>query len=108
MYYRKRTEFSVADVLEDRHAISILLFLAEHPDSKKTELYEHIPRNARTPSKISSLEDAGLLVQTPFRSSVLLDLTDAGKEVADLLMEIDRILKGEDVADRPSDLTADP
>lgn len=103
MYNRKKSDYTVADVLEDRHAISILLFLAEHPDSKKTELYEHIPRNARTPSKIASLEDAGLITQTPFRASILLDLTDAGREVADLLAEIDGIIKGEGPVDRPSD-----
>ena len=33
MYNRKKSDYTVADVLEDRHAISILLFLAEHPDS---------------------------------------------------------------------------
>lgn len=95
MYYRKRNEFSVIDVFEDRHAISILLYVADNPGCKKTDLYGHIPRNAHTPSKVANLEDAGLLKQTQRYSSILLSPTDAGAEIAGMLKEIDRILKGE-------------
>ncbi len=80
------------DVLNERHALSILLYVYRHDGCMKTELYSGINSRCRLPEKIQGLDDAGLLTQDVSRSTRL-DITDSGKQVASKLAKIEEILK---------------
>ena len=85
-----------APLLEERHAISILLFLRDGGPSKKTDIYSKVSTNPRMPDKLDMLEGAGLIVQIQDASTrrVTVSLTPAGEEVASMLAEISRIVSG--------------
>ena len=83
-------------ILEDKHMVSILLFLMDNDGSMKSQLYSSVSRGIRMPDKLDMLEDAGLIVQEengPYRS-VTLRLTELGRGVCKELVEIEGMLKG--------------
>ena len=82
--------------LEEKHMVSILLFLMDNDGCMKSQLYSSVSRGIRMPDKLDMLEDAGLIVQEengPFRS-VTLRLTELGRGVCKELVEIEGMLKG--------------
>ncbi len=82
--------------LEEKHIVSILLFLMDNDGCMKSQLYSSVSRGMRMPDKLDMLEDAGLIVQEsdgPYRS-VTLRLTDLGREVCRELVVIEGILEG--------------
>ena len=50
-------------VLEQRHMISILVFLDRNGQSMRTEIYNGVSTNPNMPKKIESLENLGLVRQ---------------------------------------------
>ena len=81
--------------LEEKHLISILLYLNMNPRCKKMDIYEEISSNPRIPDKLNKLEDMGLIIQTDdeeTRSKVII-LTKKGAIVAKKLAEMDQMLK---------------
>ena len=82
--------------LEEKHMVSILLFLMDNDGCMKSQLYSSVSRGMRMPDKLDMLEDAGLIIQEsdgPYRS-VTLRLTDLGRDVCRELVEIEGMLKG--------------
>lgn len=81
--------------LEEKHMVSILLFLMDNDGCMKSQLYDSVSRGLRMPDKLDMLEDAGLIVQEsdgPYRS-VTLRLTDLGREVCRELVVIEEMLE---------------
>lgn len=83
-------------VLEERHMVSVILFLKDNDGCMKTELYSSVSNNPRMPAKLDSLESAGLIrqEQSPESRAVRIHLTDLGREVASLLSELDSVMSG--------------
>ena len=86
-----------AAVLEERHMISTMLFLAGSDGCTKTELYRAVSTNPRMPEKLDILEGAGLIRQQREESSrtTRVELTDLGKRVSAALAEIDSLMSGQ-------------
>ena len=78
-------------VLEERHAISVMLYLLENNGCRKSDLYRDVSRNPRMPEKLEMMESAGLLMLEPLDGGTHLRivLTDVGREVAEALSRID-------------------
>ena len=81
--------------LEEKHTISIMLFLSINGECKKIDIYKNISSNPRIPDKLDRLEAMGLIKQRSTRGtrSVTIVLTPKGRQVADRLIELDRIMK---------------
>lgn len=80
-------------VLEEKHMVSILMFLMENDGCRKTDLYDVVSYNIRMPDKLDRLETSGLITQERTRGrAVLLRLTDTGRRVGEELQRIERIL----------------
>lgn len=82
--------------LEEKHMVSILLFLMDNDGCMKSQLYGSVSRGIRMPDKLDMLEDAGLIVQEengPYRS-VTLRLTELGRGVCKELVVIEGMLEG--------------
>ena len=58
----------------------------------KTDLYRNVSRNTSTPSRIETMEAAGLLIIEDRGRAVLLTLTENGYAVAKLFREAEDIL----------------
>ena len=82
-------------ILEEKHMVSIIMYLAENDGCMKTNVYTDVARNSRMPEKLGMLEDAGLIAQKAngFRT-VRLELTDLGKKVCEELTIIENLLNG--------------
>jgi len=80
------------DVLNEKHTLSILLYVYRHDGCMKTELYSGIKGRSRLPEKIQGLDDAGLLRQDVSKATRIY-ITDDGKQVASKLAEIEEILE---------------
>lgn len=105
---------SCASLLEEKHLISILLYLKREGLTRKIDLYNNVSFNPRMPEKIDRLESAGLLEQKTdgYSRSTLLELTEKGRKIAQMLEDIDRSLKarrppaaGENILSNPLTLT---
>ncbi len=85
---------SVATILEERHMVSILLFLMENDGCTKSDLYGATSYSVRMPDKLGRLEAAGLVVQdrVPGARAVALHLTGSGRAVVRELRRIEGML----------------
>ena len=85
----------VGELLESANCVDILFFVMGHPGCYKSEIYQNVTRNAHTREKIARLCEEGLLSSTPTgkANNSFLDLTDKGREIVNLLSEIEDILK---------------
>lgn len=82
--------------LEEKHMVSILLYLMDNDGCMKSQLYDSVSRTLRMPDKLDMLEDTGLIVQDsngPYRS-VRIRLTDLGRGVCRELEAIEDMLSG--------------
>lgn len=82
-------------VLEEKHAITVMIYLSLHDGCRKSDIYRDVSRNPRMPDKLDMLESNGLIVQEPLgdRNSVRISLTEIGRIVADSLREIETAMK---------------
>lgn len=81
-------------VLEEKHMLSALIYLAGNDGCTKTELYRAVSTNPRMPEKLSSLERAGLLTMDTDAGSntTRIHLTETGRRVSECLIEADGIM----------------
>ncbi len=81
--------------LEEKHMISILVFLAVNGPSRKIDIYDGVSSNPRMPDKLNLLEDLGLLDQEMdiVSRSTIVSLTPEGVHVANMLISIDKTIK---------------
>ena len=84
-----------ATILEEKHMISILIFLANHGPSRKIDIYDGVSSNPRMPDKLNVLEEMGLLVQEldQVTRSTIVELTPGGEQAAKLLISVDRCIR---------------
>lgn len=60
------------DKFEEKHVISILMYVAGNPGCKKTDIYDAVSRNPRMPEKIEILESMGLMTHETVNRSLVL------------------------------------
>ncbi len=84
-------------VLEERHMISVLFYIRDHEGCMKSEIYRDLSRTPRFPEKLNLLESNGLIeigsIHGRFTS---ISLTDRGRKVVDLLMQMQAVMAGTD------------
>lgn len=81
--------------LEEKHMISILIFLAVNGPSRKIDIYDGVSSNPRMPDKLNLLESIGLITQDldAVTRSTIVTLTQSGEQVAGLLQSVDKCIK---------------
>lgn len=89
-------EFVELSVIENSHSARILAFLLLNGSCMKTDLYSGVARSAMMPVKLDRLEDAGLISQDVHGRRTFIALTPLGREVAEHIVAINRILSGAD------------
>ena len=84
-----------AITFEEKHLISIMLFLCINGSCRKIDIYDNVTSNPRVPDKLNRLEAMGLITQdkSAGSKSVTVSLTDKGRQIADRLVELDRLVK---------------
>lgn len=85
---------SKISLLEERHMLSTLLYVREHPGCSKSDLYRAVSKNPRMPDKLEILQSLGLLrlYNRDGSSSTFMELTDKGSEFAEAIASADRLL----------------
>lgn len=84
-------------VLENKHNITILMYVFTNEGCMKSDIYRDVSTNPRIPDKLNALIDAGLLSMSvdKFRSNATtILLTARGREVAEHLSCIDELIIG--------------
>lgn len=81
-----------SSILEEKHMVSIIMYLAENDGCKKTDLYSGVSRNGRMPLKLEMLEDAGIITMDRGSKTVLIRMTEVGREVAGQLRALESVL----------------
>ena len=81
-------------MLESANSVDILLYVHDHPLCLKSEIYRNVSRNAHTRELMDSLCSEGLLSMEPtgHGNAHILELTDKGRRVADLLIRLEEVL----------------
>ena len=83
-------------LFQERHVISIIMFLSDAGPCRKGDIYEAVSRGTRMPDKLECLQDMGLIdVETLHGSTVLIDLTEKGRKVSDLVKQIQALIGAE-------------
>ena len=80
--------------LEEKHLMSMLMYLREKGPSRKTDIYDAVSTNPRVTLKVERLEAMGL-ISTEYNNalrSTVVTLTEEGRQVADHLAAVDSIL----------------
>jgi len=81
--------------LEDKHKISLLLFLLENGPTMKSVIYENISTNPRMADKIDELAKMGL-VTIDWRkfqnNAMIICLTPVGTMIAEKLRDIELLM----------------
>ncbi len=82
--------------LEEKHMISVMMFLGTNGPSRKIDIYESVSSNPRMPDKLNHLEAMGLISQEMDMTtrSTIVSLTPAGEQVASLIVAIDKCIMG--------------
>ncbi len=82
--------------LEEKHMISVLMYLGANGPSRKIDIYEGVSSNPRMPDKLNHLEEMGLISQEMDMTtrSTIVSLTPAGEQVASLFVAIDKCIQG--------------
>ena len=74
--------------------MDILLYVHNNPLCLKSEIYRNVSRNAHTRELMDTLHSEGLLSMEPtgHGNAHVLELTDKGRRVADLLLSLEEVL----------------
>lgn len=91
------------DKFEEKHVISILMYVAGNPGCKKTDIYDAVSRNPRMPEKIEILESMGLMTHETVNRSSFYKLTAGGINIAKLLSAVSNEISNMDSAARSED-----
>ena len=84
----------ISTILESAKSVDILLYVHNNPMCLKSEIYRNVSRNAHTRELMDTLHSEGLLSMEPtgHGNSHILELTDKGRRVADLLLRLEEAL----------------
>ena len=81
-------------MLESANSVDILLYVHDHPQCLKSDIYRNVTRNAHTRELMDTLHSEGLLSMEPTGrgNTHMLVLTEKGMQVADILLELEETL----------------
>lgn len=101
MLLRRRPQASktgVLQILEEKHMLSILLYLDRMSPVMKSDIYNDISRASTMSAKLDDLRDLGLVefFSTVRASTNVIVITDKGREVAAIIKDIVNIIDGDD------------
>ena len=84
----------IGAILESANSVDILLYVYNNPLCLKSEIYRNVSRNAHTRELIDTLRSEGLLSMEPtgHGNAHILELTDKGRRVVDLLLRLEEAL----------------
>lgn len=80
------------EILGSRNVIPMILFIRETDGCRKTDIYQNVSRNAKMPDYIRSLQEIGIVEISERKGSSMINLTDKGKTIADLLGQISELI----------------
>ncbi len=80
---------------EEKHLVAIMMYLSINGQCRKIEIYQNVSSNPRIPEKLDRLESMGLIdqISDPKSRSIIIALTKKGREVADALNSLDKMIK---------------
>ena len=81
-------------MLESANTVDILLYVHDHPMCLRSDIYRNVSRNAHTRELMDTLRSEGLLSIDPLGrgNAHVLELTDKGKRIVDLLLQLEDVL----------------
>ena len=84
----------IGTILESARSVDILLYVHNNPMCLKSEIYRNVSRNAHTRELMDSLCSEGLLSLEPtgHGNAHVLGLTNKGKRIVDLLLQLEDVL----------------
>lgn len=82
------------EIFASSHAVSIIVFVAGHPDCNRTDIYWGVTHVANVSRKLDELIQAGILEQRIDGNGYRLNLTPVGMELAEHLSVIHDSLDG--------------
>ena len=84
----------IGAILESANSVDILLYVHNNPMCLKSEIYRNVSRNAHTRELMDTLHSEGLLSIEPMGhgNAHVLGLTDKGKRIVDLLLQLEEVL----------------
>ena len=80
------------DLIDNRHMMSVLLYLLENGQCNRTSIYNSISRNSNMPQRLDRMVDLGLLTSSASIHGIFMDLTERGRYIAEHLVLIERAL----------------
>ena len=89
------TILRISDVIEDRHATSLLACLYMRGKMPKTTLAHSVSTNPRMGMKIDRLQDLGFITATKDGRRIQIELTPKGRTVARSLCLMEREVYGD-------------
>ena len=84
----------VGAILGSASCADILLYVRDHPRCLKSDIYRNVTRNAHTRELMDTLRSEGLLSIESMGcgNAHVLELTDKGKRIVDLLLQLEDVL----------------
>lgn len=80
-------------ILEEKHMVSIIMFLMENDGCRKTDLYDAVAYNVRMPDKLDRLESSGIITQERREGrGFTIHLTELGRTVGEGLARIEAVM----------------
>ena len=73
-------------------SIDIVLYIREHPGCRKSDIYSDVTRNVHTLDKLHEFRDCGIIDMDESGNRALMRLSEMGEDVAEALLEIDRLI----------------
>ncbi len=83
-------------ILESARGMTILLYIRENDGCLKSDIYREASHNQSLSSKLDSLESAGLISRRICGRGTRFSLTDAGRRVSDLLLDVRAVIAGDE------------
>ena len=84
----------IGAILESANSVDILLYVHDHPMCLRSDIYRNVSRNAHTRELMDTPHSEGLLSIEPMGcgNAHVLELTDKGKGIVDLLLQLEDVL----------------
>ena len=91
----KKEDNDGVTAFEEKHMISMLMFLGANGPSRKIDIYDGVSSNPRMPDKLNILEGMGLITQEvdSVTRSTIVSLTEPGEQIAGMIVAIDCRIK---------------
>lgn len=83
-------------ILEEKHMISILMYISDNEGCMKTDIYKGVSQGRGMPWKLQTLEDGGLIRSEGQEDRLMrrFYLTNMGRRASEVLRDLDNVMKG--------------